>query len=75
MERAGLAARDLLRPDFGAGGEPPLFCNRVDQGAEPRSGAHGLDFLRRGVSGTAADHVPEEVRQYAAQVFAARPLK
>jgi aspartyl/asparaginyl beta-hydroxylase (cupin superfamily) len=31
-----------------------------------------LDFLRPGVSGTAADHVPEEVQQYAARLFAAR---
>ena len=31
-----------------------------------------LDFLRPGVSGTAADHIPEEVRRYAAQLFTAR---
>ena len=31
-----------------------------------------LDFLRPGISGAAADHVPEEVRRYVAQLFAAR---
>ena len=30
-----------------------------------------LDFLRPGVSGSVADHVPEEVQQYAAHLFAA----
>jgi beta-hydroxylase len=30
-----------------------------------------LDFLRPGFSGSVADHVPEEVQQYAAQIFAA----
>lgn len=34
-----------------------------------------LDFLRPGVRGTAADHVPEEVQQYAARLFAARAEK
>jgi beta-hydroxylase len=34
-----------------------------------------LDFLRPGVGGTAADHVPEEVQQYAAQLFAARAAR
>jgi beta-hydroxylase len=34
-----------------------------------------LDFLRPGMSGTAADHVPEEVQQYVAQLFAARAAK
>ncbi|HLW64572.1 MAG TPA: aspartyl/asparaginyl beta-hydroxylase domain-containing protein [Gemmataceae bacterium] len=28
-----------------------------------------IDFLRPGVTGSVADHVPEEVRQYAAQLF------
>jgi beta-hydroxylase len=31
-----------------------------------------LDFLRPGITGSAADHVPEEVQQYAAQLFAAK---
>lgn len=31
-----------------------------------------LDFLRPGVTGSVADHMPEEVRQYAAHLFAAR---
>jgi beta-hydroxylase len=31
-----------------------------------------LDFLRPGVTGMAADHVPEEVRQYAAKVLSGR---
>lgn len=31
-----------------------------------------LDFLRPGVSSAAADHVPEKVQQYAAQLFASR---
>jgi beta-hydroxylase len=31
-----------------------------------------LDFLRPGVAGTAADHVPDEVRQYAEQLFGGR---
>jgi beta-hydroxylase len=31
-----------------------------------------LDFLRPGISGSVADHVPEEVQQYAAQLFAAK---
>jgi ornithine lipid ester-linked acyl 2-hydroxylase len=31
-----------------------------------------LDFLRPGVSGSAADHVPEEVQRYVSEVFAAR---
>ena len=31
-----------------------------------------LDFLRPGLSGTVADHVPEEVKQYAARLFASR---
>lgn len=30
-----------------------------------------LDFLRPGVTGSVADHVPEEVQEYAAQLFAA----
>ncbi len=34
-----------------------------------------LDFLRPGVSGTVADHVPEEVQQYAAELFAARAAR
>jgi beta-hydroxylase len=29
-----------------------------------------LDFLRPGVAGSVADHVPEEVQQYAARLFA-----
>jgi ornithine lipid ester-linked acyl 2-hydroxylase len=31
-----------------------------------------LDFLRPGFGGSVADHVPEEVRQYAARLFAAK---
>jgi aspartyl/asparaginyl beta-hydroxylase (cupin superfamily) len=31
-----------------------------------------LDFLRPGITGSVADHVPEEVQHYAARVFAAR---
>ena len=31
-----------------------------------------LDFLRPGFSGSVADHVPDEVKQYAARLFAAR---
>jgi ornithine lipid ester-linked acyl 2-hydroxylase len=31
-----------------------------------------LDFLRPGFSGSVADHVPEEVQQYAARLFAAK---
>jgi beta-hydroxylase len=31
-----------------------------------------LDFLRPGVRGSIADHVPEEVQEYAARLFAAR---
>jgi beta-hydroxylase len=31
-----------------------------------------LDFLRPGFSGSVEDHVPEEVRQYAAHLFAAK---
>jgi beta-hydroxylase len=31
-----------------------------------------LDFLRPGVSGEVHDHIPEEVRQYAEQLFGAR---
>jgi aspartyl/asparaginyl beta-hydroxylase (cupin superfamily) len=31
-----------------------------------------LDFLRPGISGSVADHVPEEVQEYVAQLFAAR---
>jgi beta-hydroxylase len=31
-----------------------------------------LDFLRPGFEGSAADHVPDEVRAYAAQLFTAR---
>jgi beta-hydroxylase len=34
-----------------------------------------LDFLRPGISGTAADHVPEEVQRYTAQLFAARAAR
>jgi beta-hydroxylase len=34
-----------------------------------------LDFLRPGVRGTAADHVPEEVQQYVAQLFASRAAR
>ena len=33
-----------------------------------------LDFLRPGLAGSVADHVPEEVRQYAAQLFGASPI-
>jgi hypothetical protein len=29
-----------------------------------------LDFLRPGVNGSVADHVPEEVKEYAAHLFA-----
>jgi len=31
-----------------------------------------VDFLRPGVAGSVADHVPEEVQQYVAQLFAAK---
>jgi ornithine lipid ester-linked acyl 2-hydroxylase len=31
-----------------------------------------LDFLRPGITGSVADHVPEEVKQYAAQLFASK---
>jgi beta-hydroxylase len=31
-----------------------------------------LDFLRPGFSGSVADHVPEEVQQYAARLFSAK---
>src|SRR5262249_29664448 len=31
-----------------------------------------LDFLRPGLSGSVADHVPEEVQQYAAHLFSAK---
>ena len=34
-----------------------------------------LDFLRPGLSGTEADHVPEEVRQYTARLIAARAAR
>lgn len=34
-----------------------------------------LDFLRPGVTGSAADHVPEEVQQYAAHLFAVRAAR
>ena len=34
-----------------------------------------LDFLRPGVTGSAADHVPVEVREYAAQLFAKDAVK
>jgi len=34
-----------------------------------------LDFLRPGISGSVADHVPEEVQQYAAQLFAAKAAR
>ena len=32
-----------------------------------------LDFLRPEVVGSVEDHVPDEVRQYAAQLFGGRP--
>ena len=34
-----------------------------------------LDFLRPGINGSVADHVPEEVQEYAAQLFAARAAR
>jgi beta-hydroxylase len=34
-----------------------------------------LDFLRPGFNGSVADHVPEEVHQYAARLFAAKAGK
>jgi aspartyl/asparaginyl beta-hydroxylase (cupin superfamily) len=34
-----------------------------------------LDFLRPGASGSVADHVPEEVQQYAAQLFRAKTAR
>lgn len=34
-----------------------------------------LDFLRPGITGSVADHVPEEVQEYAAQLFAARTAR
>jgi aspartyl/asparaginyl beta-hydroxylase (cupin superfamily) len=39
--------------------------------SEQARGVLLLDFLRPGFSGSAADHVPEEVRQYAAHLFKA----
>jgi beta-hydroxylase len=34
-----------------------------------------LDFLRPGVRGAVADHVPEEVQQYVARLFASRAAR
>jgi ornithine lipid ester-linked acyl 2-hydroxylase len=34
-----------------------------------------LDFLRPGLAGSVADHIPEEVQQYAAQLFATKTGK
>ncbi len=34
-----------------------------------------LDFLRPGVTGSVADHVPEEVQRYVAELFAAKAAR
>lgn len=53
-----------------------IFDDTVEHEAWNDSGAPRgvllLDFLRPGTVGTVADHVPEEVREYAARLFAAK---